>query len=86
MHITEVTRSDMTDTLTRNDAVVPISDSYDGCSDDPNGLCSFDTVVSVLQKRIDEIDFEYDCFANYTATAGNDYNGRAPRETTATEL
>ncbi|KAI4602504.1 hypothetical protein KJ359_009750 [Pestalotiopsis sp. 9143b] len=69
-----------------NDAVVPISDSYDGCSDDPNGLCSFDTVVSVLQKRIDEIDFEYDCFANYTATAGNDYNGRAPRETTATEL
>ncbi|KAH8193852.1 hypothetical protein TruAng_011986 [Truncatella angustata] len=62
-----------------NDAVIPIADSYEGCNDDPNGLCSFDTVVSVLQKRIGEIDFNYDCFANYTAKAGNDYNGRAPR-------
>ncbi len=36
-------------------------------------------MVSVLQKRINEIDYNYDCFANYTATAGVDYNGRAPR-------
>ncbi|KAI1343452.1 phosphoglycerate mutase-like protein [Xylariaceae sp. FL0016] len=62
-----------------NDAVIPVSKTHSGCSDDPNGLCSFDNVVSVLQDRIDEIDFDYDCFANYTATAGNDYNGRAPR-------
>lgn len=66
-------------TSSRNDAVVPIADSYDGCKYDPDGLCSFDNVVSVLQKRIDEIDFNYDCFANYTASAGHDYNGRAPR-------
>jgi hypothetical protein len=63
----------------RNDAVVPVADSYEGCTSDPNGLCAFDTVVSVLQKRIAEIDFDYDCFANYTASVGNDYNGRAPR-------
>ncbi|TVY64169.1 3-phytase A [Lachnellula suecica] len=62
-----------------NDAVVPISDSYTGCPVNPDGLCSFDNVVSVLQKRIAEIDFNYDCFANYTAKAGVDYNGRAPR-------
>ncbi|KAI1875109.1 uncharacterized protein JN550_002538 [Neoarthrinium moseri] len=62
-----------------NDAVIPIADSYDGCDDDADGLCSFDNVVSVLQKRIDEIDYNYDCFENYTASAGNDYNGRAPR-------
>ncbi|KAL7792575.1 phosphoglycerate mutase-like protein [Trichoderma ceciliae] len=63
-----------------NDAVIPIADSYDGCPKNPNGLCSFDQVVSVLQKRIDEIDFDFDCFANYTAEAGVDYNGRAPKQ------
>ncbi|KAI0386532.1 phosphoglycerate mutase-like protein [Hypomontagnella monticulosa] len=62
-----------------NDAVIPVADSYPGCSPDPHGLCSFDTVVSVLKDRIDEIDFDYDCFANYTADSGVDYNGRAPR-------
>ncbi|KAH8881816.1 phosphoglycerate mutase-like protein [Thozetella sp. PMI_491] len=62
-----------------NDAVVPISGSHPGCPVDPNGLCSFDNVVSVLQKRIAEINFDYDCFGNYTAKAGVDYNGRAPK-------
>ncbi|KAH7396289.1 histidine phosphatase superfamily [Pyrenochaeta sp. MPI-SDFR-AT-0127] len=63
-----------------NDAVIPINTSYPGCPADPNGLCSFDNVVSVLQKRSAEIDFDYDCFANYTASPGVDYNGRAPRD------
>ncbi|KAM0449565.1 hypothetical protein ACHAO4_007587 [Trichoderma viride] len=63
-----------------NDAVVPIADSYHGCPENSDGLCSFDHVVSILQKRIDEIDYDYDCFANYTAKAGVDYNGRAPRK------
>lgn len=79
MRMMTLTMGNFTDRKTSNDAVVPIADSYDGCDEDANGLCSFDKVVSVLQKRIDEIDFDYDCFANYTATAGKDYNGRAPR-------
>lgn len=62
-----------------NDAVVPISESHAGCPENSDGLCSFDNVVSVLQKRIEEIDFNYDCFGNYTAKAGVDYNGRAPK-------
>ncbi|KAJ0124399.1 3-phytase b precursor [Diaporthe amygdali] len=62
-----------------NDAVVPVNGTYPGCEYDADGLCSFDNVVSVLQKRIDEIDYDYDCFGNYTAEAGHDYNGRAPR-------
>ena len=66
-----------------NDAVVPVAPeqggSYTGCARDADGLCAFDTVVSVLQKRIGEIDWNYDCLANYTAEAGVDYNGRAPR-------
>jgi hypothetical protein len=62
-----------------NDAVIPIDQSYPGCEANADGLCSFDTVVEALQKRSAEIDFDYDCFANYTASPGVDYNGRAPR-------
>ncbi|KAF2754041.1 phosphoglycerate mutase-like protein [Pseudovirgaria hyperparasitica] len=62
-----------------NDAVIPINASYPGCPADAHGMCSFDNVVSVLQKRSAEIDFNYDCFANYTASPGINYNGRAPR-------
>ncbi|KAI0169322.1 phosphoglycerate mutase-like protein [Hypoxylon sp. FL1284] len=61
-----------------NDAVVPVADSYDGCPADEHGLCAYDTVVATLEDRIGEIDFDYDCFANFTAEAGVDYNGRAP--------
>lgn len=66
--------------LTSNDAVLPLNESYAGCEANSHGLCSFDNVVQVLQKRIEEIDFNYDCYANYTAKAGEDYNGRAPRD------
>ncbi|KIW95700.1 uncharacterized protein Z519_04285 [Cladophialophora bantiana CBS 173.52] len=66
-----------------NDAVIPVSDSHPGCPVDPNGLCPFDTMVNVLKQRINEIDFNYDCFANYTASAGVNYNGRAPRNATS---
>ncbi|KAI6893311.1 phosphoglycerate mutase-like protein [Hortaea werneckii] len=61
-----------------NDAVIPVHDSHPGCPDDPDGLCPFDTMLSVLQARAREIDFEYDCFADYTAVPGVNYNGRAP--------
>jgi hypothetical protein len=73
------TSPETANTACSNDAVIPISDSHPGCPVDPNGLCSFDNVISVLQKRIAEIDFNYDCFANYTAKAGVNYNGRAPK-------
>lgn len=66
-------------TWDRNDAVVPVVGTYAGCEHDDDGLCSFDNVVSVLQQRIEEIDYDYDCYANYTATAGFNYNGRAPK-------
>ncbi|KAF1992765.1 histidine acid phytase [Amniculicola lignicola CBS 123094] len=61
-----------------DDAFIPLHESYPGCPEDANGLCAFDAVVDVLTKWMDEIDFNYDCFANYTAVAGIDYNGRAP--------
>ncbi|KAM0751143.1 putative acid phosphatase [Meredithblackwellia eburnea MCA 4105] len=61
-----------------NDAVVPLE--YEGCKSDFNGLCAFDTVLAALQKRIAEIDYNYDCFGNWTVpTYGKDFNGRAPK-------
>ncbi|ODN84281.1 hypothetical protein L202_00264 [Cryptococcus amylolentus CBS 6039] len=62
-----------------NDAVLPLDKTYEGCEWNKDGLCAFDTVVSALQKRLEEIDFDYDCNGNYTVEAGHDYNGRAPR-------
>ncbi|KAL7420096.1 hypothetical protein Q5752_005061 [Cryptotrichosporon argae] len=62
-----------------NDAVIPLDKTYAGCLADEYGRCSLDTVIGVLETRIAEIDFDYDCFANYTAAVGHDYNGRAPR-------
>jgi hypothetical protein len=62
-----------------NDAVVPVHGSYVGCEADAHGLCGVEQVLEVLQRRSAEIDFEHDCFANFTAAAGVDYNGRAPR-------
>jgi hypothetical protein len=49
-----------------NGAVIPI-DNYPGCPIDPNGLCAFDTVVSALQQRLEDIDFDYACCASYSA-------------------
>ncbi|EMC99847.1 hypothetical protein BAUCODRAFT_30261 [Baudoinia panamericana UAMH 10762] len=61
-----------------NDAVIPVSDSHPGCPVDPDGLCPFNTMISALTNRANQINFNYDCFANYTAAPGHDYNGRAP--------
>jgi hypothetical protein len=47
-----------------NDAVIPIHDSYEGCDWNKDGMCAFDTVIAAWKKRIQEINFDYDCFAN----------------------
>jgi hypothetical protein len=63
-----------------NDAVIPLT--YEGCdAKQKDGLCAYDTVVGALRERLDEIDFYYDCYGNYTLPVGiSDLNGRAPRE------
>jgi len=45
-----------------SDAVIPLT--YGGCGNNKDGLCSYDTVLQALIKRIDEIDFDYDCNGN----------------------
>ena len=45
-----------------NDAVLPMT-GIKGCKDNKNGLYD---LVSSIQERIGEVDFTFDCFANYT--------------------
>lgn len=48
-----------------NDGVMPLTGIH-GCKEDPNGLCALPSFISGMQERIGEINFAYDCFANYT--------------------
>ncbi|KAI0041305.1 phosphoglycerate mutase-like protein [Auriscalpium vulgare] len=48
-----------------NDAVVPLT-GVKGCKTDRNGLCPLATYIAGTQARIEEIDFQFDCFGNYT--------------------
>ncbi|THV07666.1 phosphoglycerate mutase-like protein [Dendrothele bispora CBS 962.96] len=48
-----------------NDGVVPLT-GINGCTEDPNGLCDLPTFIAGMQQRIQEIDFDFDCFANFT--------------------
>ncbi|KAA1471753.1 phosphoglycerate mutase-like protein [Dentipellis sp. KUC8613] len=61
-----------------NDAVVPLT-GIKGCKADKNGLCELSSFISGLQQRISEIDYQFDCFANYTVpTPDNIVDGRFP--------
>jgi hypothetical protein len=48
-----------------NDAVVPLT-GVKGCLADKNGLCDLQTYIKAMQQRIAEVDFQFDCFANYS--------------------
>ncbi|KAI0266664.1 phosphoglycerate mutase-like protein [Gloeopeniophorella convolvens] len=48
-----------------NDAVVPLT-GVRGCKADKNGLCEIGAYINGTQARIAEVDYQFDCFANYT--------------------
>ncbi|EIM82959.1 phosphoglycerate mutase-like protein [Stereum hirsutum FP-91666 SS1] len=61
-----------------NDAVLPLT-GIQGCTADKNGLCEIDKFISGLQARIEEVDYQFDCFANYTVPVPDDItDGRFP--------
>ena len=37
-----------------------------GCKEDKDGLCELEAYIEGTKARIAEIDFDFDCFANYT--------------------
>jgi hypothetical protein len=54
-----------------NDGVLPQT-GIQGCTFDANGLCPIDTFIAGMKQRISEIDFNFDCFGNYTFSLAND--------------
>ncbi|EPQ60549.1 phosphoglycerate mutase-like protein [Gloeophyllum trabeum ATCC 11539] len=61
-----------------NDAVMPLT-GLKGCQEDPNGLCELSAFIAGMQERMAEIDYDFDCFANYTVpTPDTIIDGRYP--------
>ncbi|KZT75145.1 phosphoglycerate mutase-like protein [Daedalea quercina L-15889] len=52
-----------------NDGVVPLTGISHCETPDSNGLCLLDNFIQGMQERIQEVDFVYDCYANYTPPA-----------------
>ncbi|KAJ6550010.1 histidine phosphatase superfamily [Mycena capillaripes] len=48
-----------------NDGVVPLT-GINGCRAHPEGLCPLADFVAGMKQRIEEVDFAFDCLANYT--------------------
>ncbi|KAJ7302728.1 acid phosphatase [Mycena albidolilacea] len=48
-----------------NDAVLPLS-GVAGCNANSEGLCPLPSFIAGMQQRMSEVDFAFDCFANYT--------------------
>ena len=62
-----------------NDGVVPLT-GISHCTENKDGLCALDDFVKGMQERIAEVDYQYDCFANYTVPWPDPIiDGRAPR-------
>ncbi|TFY81485.1 hypothetical protein EWM64_g2528 [Hericium alpestre] len=60
-----------------NDGVLPLT-GVRGCEACENGLCAIDTFIKGMQERVDEIDYQFDCFANYTIPDVPITDGRYP--------
>lgn len=48
-----------------NDGVVPLTGIH-GCEENSLGLCSLPAFIEGMKTRIEQVDFAFDCFANYT--------------------
>ncbi|KAF9517077.1 hypothetical protein BS47DRAFT_1359844 [Hydnum rufescens UP504] len=59
-----------------NDGALPIG--IKGCPKNKDGFCPLDVFIRGLQERLDSIDWEYDCLADYQFT-DDITDGRAPR-------
>ncbi|PCH33845.1 phosphoglycerate mutase-like protein [Wolfiporia cocos MD-104 SS10] len=63
-----------------NDGAVPLTGLAHCETPNKDGLCLYDNFVQGLKERIAEIDYDYDCFANYTIPVPDTIvDGRMPR-------
>ncbi|GAA6017029.1 hypothetical protein JCM11491_006134 [Sporobolomyces phaffii] len=61
-----------------NDGVVPIS-NMQGCEENDDGMCHLETYLPSLQKWIESVDFDHDCYGDWDLTAEPVLDGRSPR-------
>ncbi|KAF9015491.1 histidine phosphatase superfamily [Cyathus striatus] len=62
-----------------NDAVLPLT-GIKGCKSNKDGLCELQTFIKAMQQRIEEVDFDFDCFGNYTIPVPDAItNGQFPK-------
>ncbi|EED80594.1 predicted protein [Postia placenta Mad-698-R] len=60
-----------------NDGVVPLTGIAHCATPNKDGLCLFDNFVAGMKQRIEEVNFQYDCFANYSVPYPDELtNGR----------
>ena len=63
-----------------NDAVVPLT-GINGCKENSKGLCPIGTFINAMKTRIGEIDYAFDCLANYSIPIPDMIvNGQAPED------
>jgi hypothetical protein len=62
-----------------NDGVLPLT-GIQGCPANLDGLCELSTFIAAMKQRIEEVDFDFDCFGNYTIRIPDDItDGQFPR-------
>ncbi|GAA5874941.1 hypothetical protein JCM16303_004952 [Sporobolomyces ruberrimus] len=61
-----------------NDGVVPIS-NMEGCEVNDDGLCHLETYLPSLQKWIQSVDYDYECYGDWNLSTGPILDGRSPR-------
>ncbi|KAJ6617632.1 phosphoglycerate mutase-like protein [Mycena sp. CBHHK59/15] len=65
-----------------NDAVIPLT-GIKGCKANSDGLCPLPSFIDGIKQRIEEVDFAFDCFANYTMPdPDNITTGQYPKSAT----
>jgi hypothetical protein len=48
-----------------NDGVAPLT-GIEGCPEQKDGMCPVDTFVKAQKKLLEHVDWEYDCFADFS--------------------
>ncbi|GAA5986983.1 hypothetical protein JCM5350_000931 [Sporobolomyces pararoseus] len=61
-----------------NDGVVPIS-NMEGCEENDDGMCYLESYLPSLQKWIESVDFDFDCYGEYELPHEPILDGRSPR-------
>jgi len=64
-----------------NDGVAPLT-GIEGCPEQKDGMCPVDTFIKSQKKWMENVDWKYDCYTNFTIPDGPEWEtttGDSPR-------